>query len=666
MAGVRMTGLTSGLDTESLVKQLSEAYQTKVDNVKKDQTKVEWKKEAWSSLNKKIMDFYKGALSDFKSVSSYRAKTATGDLTGFKVTAGSNAVNGTHRVKVLSTATSQMWTGKKISNNTYTATSYKAATMGDIKLSDLKDDVGNSIGSQLRNAEFTVSANGTEYKVQAGVDENGNALSEDATVDDVVSNINRQLDGSGLTVEFAGGVFRMKNGTSVIETTTDADGKGTSTVIGGYEIKVTTGDETTASIFGVKAGVDGTTIQPASTAKNDTDVPNVIGGTAKFYEQVETADSKVTGSTKLTDIGIAEGTEIKVNGNTITVDKSTTLKGLADQMAKLGIEANYDAGQGRFYLNSKGTGEANQFVLEAVNADGTTSDALSKLGLDLQIGDEGRIDAKNAEIEYNGVKYSQDSNTFNINGLTIEASATGESQTFSVGTDTQAIYDKVKDFVKSYNELIEEMNTLYDAPRVKDYEPLTEDEKAAMSEEEVERWEGVIKASLLRRDDTISSLLSSMRSTLSKAVDVTMADGSTKKYSLTSFGINTSTYTEKGKLHIYGDKDDADFADFDDSLMKAINENPNAVEETFSKLGSEIYNNLMKAMNSNKDLSSALTFYNDKQIDKEIDEYKDKVSSLQEKMVEEEDRYYEQFSRMEAAMAKLQSQQSYIAQLFGG
>lgn len=201
---------------------------------------------------------------------------------------------------------------------------------------------------------------------------------------------------------------------------------------------------------------------------------------------------------------------------------------------------------------------------------------------------------------------------------------------------------------------------------MKDYEPLTSDEKSAMSDDEVEKWEGVIKASLLRRDDTISSLLSSMRSTLSKAVSVTLSDGTTKSYALTSFGINTGVYTEKGQLHIYGDSDDADYADYDDALMKAINENPDAVEKTFSTLGNEIYNNLMKAMNSNKELSSALTFYNDKQMDSEIEDYKDKVTSLQEKLQDEQDRYYDQFAKMETAMAKLQSQQTYISQLFGG
>lgn len=659
MAGIRMTGLVSGLDTESLVSQLSEAYQTKVNNVKKQQTKLEWKKEAWTSLNTKIMDFYKGALSTFRSVSTYRAKAATGNLTGVKVTAGSDAVNGTHRVKVISTATAQMWTSKKINDKTYTATSYKAATDGTMKLSDLKDNIGNSIGNQLKNAEFKVSADGQEYTVKAGIDENGNALGDDATIDDIVANINRQLEGSNVKVDFAAGNFRMSNESAVQSELENDTGETVTVFSGGYDVKVTAADDSTAKIFGITTNEEGTLIEP-KTSDADKDPVTTIGGATKFYQEVETADAKVTANTKLVDLGIAEGTEIKINGNAITVDRKTTLKSLAEKMAKLGIQANYDAGQGRFYLNAKGTGEKNKFTVDA------DSDTLAKLGLDLQVGDEGRIDAKNAVIEYNGVRYEQASSTFSINGLTIEATEEGETQTFNVGTDSKGIYDKVKEFVKSYNDLIEEMNTLYNAARVKDYEPLTEDEKAAMSDEEVEKWEGVIKASLLRRDDTINSLLSSMRSTLNKQVSVTLSDGTKKNYSLTSFGINTSVYTERGKLHIYGDEDDADFMDFDNELMAAINKNPSAVEKTFSTLGTEIYNNLLKAMNSNRDLSSALTFYNDKQLDKEIDNYKDRVSTLQDKALAEEDKYYKQFGAMESALAKLQSQQTYISQLFGG
>lgn len=652
MAGVRMTGLVSGLDTESIVGQLSEAYQTKVDNIKKEQTKAEWKKEAWASLNTKIMDFYKGALSTFKSVSSYKAKAATGDLKGVKVTASNTAVNGTHRVQVKETAAAQMWTGKQINNKTYTATSYTPAVDGTKKLSELRDDSGNYIGSRLQDVAFKVSANGTTCDVKVNV-------GDDATIDDVVQNINDQLKNTGLTVEFASGNFRLSNNTSTSVTETDADGNTINKMEGGYAITISGASEETAAIFGIKAGDEGTTIQPASAAQNDSDVVNVIGGSQRFNITVETESTKVTGSSKLTDLGIAVGKEIKVNGQAITVGNTTTLDQLANQMAKMGIEANYDEGQGRFYLNAKNTGTANGFTVEA------DDDTLAKLGLDLADGDPAKIEAKDAEIEYNGVKYTQATNSFNINGLTIDATEKGDVQTFTVGTDAQGIYDKVKEFVKSYNDLIREMNTLYSAERLKDYEPLTDKEKSAMDEKDVEKWESTIKASLLRRDDTISSLLTSMRTTLSKAVQVTDADGNTKSFSLASFGINTSTYTEKGKLHIDGDKDDADFADFDDKLMKAIMNNPNAVEKTLSSLGAEIYDNLRKAMGSVEGMSSALTFYNDKYMDDEIADYKEKVSNMQDKMTAEEDKYYKQFSAMEAAMAKLQSQQTYISQLFG-
>lgn len=652
MAGVRMTGLVSGLDTESIVGQLSEAYQTKVDNIKKEQTKAEWKKEAWASLNTKIMDFYKGALSTFKSVSSYKAKAATGDLKGVKVTASNTAVNGTHRVQVKETAAAQMWTGKQINNKTYTATSYTPAVDGTKKLSELRDDSGNYIGSRLQDVAFKVSANGTTCDVKVNV-------GDDATIDDVVQNINDQLKNTGLTVEFASGNFRLSNNTSTSVTETDADGNTINKMEGGYAVTISGASEETAAIFGIKAGDEGTTIQPASAAQNDSDVVNVIGGSQRFNITVETESTKVTGSSKLTDLGIAVGKEIKVNGQAITVGNTTTLDQLANQMAKMGIEANYDEGQGRFYLNAKNTGTANGFTVEA------DDDTLAKLGLDLADGDSAKIEAKDAEIEYNGVKYTQATNSFNINGLTIDATEKGDVQTFTVGTDAQGIYDKVKEFVKSYNDLIREMNTLYSAERLKDYEPLTDKEKSAMDEKDVEKWESTIKASLLRRDDTISSLLTSMRTTLSKAVQVTDADGNTKSFSLASFGINTSTYTEKGKLHIDGDKDDADFADFDDKLMKAIMNNPNAVEKTLSSLGAEIYDNLRKAMGSVEGMSSALTFYNDKYMDDEIADYKEKVSNMQDKMTAEEDKYYKQFSAMEAAMAKLQSQQTYISQLFG-
>ena len=104
---MRMTGLASGMDTESMVKELVSASSEKVNKIKQKKQDVEWKKEIWSGLNTKIYNFYKTELSAFKTVSSYNAKKAVAsDETKVSVSVGANASNGTHSVSVEQTASS--------------------------------------------------------------------------------------------------------------------------------------------------------------------------------------------------------------------------------------------------------------------------------------------------------------------------------------------------------------------------------------------------------------------------------------------------------------------------------------------------------------------------------------------------------------------------------
>lgn len=648
MAGVRLTGLASGLDTESLVKQLSQAYQMKVDDAKKKQTKAEWKKEAWANLNTKLMNFYKNALTTFKSTATYKSKTVIGTLSGVKITAGANAVNGNHKVTVTSTASAQMWTGHKINENAdgtakkYTSTSYKAATDENTKISDLYDKNGYPITNSLNGAQFTVGDKTVTINV-----------GDDTTVGSLVESINDQLAGTGLEASFANGALTFSNNTATRNETEEGV-----TFTGGTNITITADNDAAVSLLGLSKGADGT----ASTvvkSLSETDI-NVVKSSTFAYEKVEAADTSVTGSSKLVDLGIKEGAEITVNGTKIVVDRTTTLDSLAKSMSNAGINASYDAKQGRFYLSAKETGTANAFTVE------TDDDTLAALGLKFEEGDEGKIDASDAEITYNGVKYTSSNNTFDINGLTFEVSEANKSeQSFTVEADVDGIYEKVKNFVKEYNELIAEMNKLYNADSSRGYEPLTSDEKDAMNDEDIENWEKKIKDSLLRRDSTIDGLLSFMRTALNKSVEVKNADGTTSRFSLSSFGIVTGTWTERGLLHINGNSDDPDYADFDDKLKKMIAANPDAIAQTFASLGNDIYSYMQKAMKSTE-FSSALTFYEDKRMDGEIKDYKDEVKAMQKKMADEEEKYYKQFSAMETALAKLQSQQTYIAQLFGG
>lgn len=652
MAGVRMTGLASGLDTESLVKQLSDAYQTKVDNAKKKQTKAEWKKEAWASLNTKLMDFYKGALNTFKSAGTYNSKLVNGTLNGVKVTANSKAVSGNHKIQVKSTANAQMWTGHKINTGTYTASSYTAITDTSKKISELYDKNGYSIQNALNGSSFTVqnAEDGSKVDVNINIDEN-------TTVDDLLQDINTQLDGTGLKASMTQGRLTFTNETAT-ETTDPATG--TATYSGGRSLMITAANETSAKALGLTYDASGKGMTVKSKSEISGNEVNTVSGSAFAYDKQVTADSKVTGSSKLVDLGIAQGTSIKVNGTEIVVDRTTTMDSLASAMAKTGINASYDTNQGRFYLSSKNTGVENAFTVEADDA------TLAALGLNLTDGEAGKIDASDASLVYNGVEYTQATNSFNINGLTMDVSSVGGEQTFSVDTDVDGIYDKVKSFVKEYNTLITEMNKLYDASSSRGYEPLTSDEKDAMTDEDIKNWENKIKGSLLRRDSTISTLLTSMRTTLNKSVEVTNSDGTTSRYALSSFGIVTSDYTEKGQLHIQGNADDSDFASLDDKLKAAISDNPEALMKTLTTLGDEIYKNFQSSMKRVVGVRSSLTFYNDLEMDDDIKSYKEDVTSLQEKLQDEQDKYYKQFSSMETALTKLQSQQTYISQLFGG
>ena len=64
--GVSLSGLASGMDTDSIVAALISGYNIKKDKYVKAQTKLEWKMDAWKELNTKIKNFYQKYLSDMR------------------------------------------------------------------------------------------------------------------------------------------------------------------------------------------------------------------------------------------------------------------------------------------------------------------------------------------------------------------------------------------------------------------------------------------------------------------------------------------------------------------------------------------------------------------------------------------------------------------------
>lgn len=180
---ISLSGMASGLDTESIITQLVSAYSVKKDDLVKAQTKLEWKQDAWKDLNSKIYKFYSGSLSSLRFSSGYSVKKSTSTSTKATVKSSSQAVNGTQKLKVKSLATSGYLTGgvvDKIKTKDDNGKEVETKVSGSTKLTDM----GISKGSAV-----SVSAGGTETSIE---------VTDDMTVDNFVA----RLKDAGVNASF--------------------------------------------------------------------------------------------------------------------------------------------------------------------------------------------------------------------------------------------------------------------------------------------------------------------------------------------------------------------------------------------------------------------------------------------------------------------------------
>ena len=396
------------------------------------------------------------------------------------------------------------------------------------------------------------------------------------------------------------------------------------------------------------------------------------------YTDSDKKAQTVTSSTKISNIAGKTGDlTIKVGDKdtTFTVDSDTTVNDLVNALKTAGLNASFDETQQRFYISSKSSGKDQSFSLSG------SDDILKALKLDSST----RANAtagQDAVIKLDGVEYTNSTNNFSINGLNIQAQATTSSAiTVTSQTDTQGIYDKVKEFISSYNDLINDLTDRYNAASSGSYEPLTDDEKSQMSDTEVEKWEKKIKTGLLRRDDTLDSIMNTLTNGMmgsyyddsDATMDIngkqTLRDGvtSAKKYSLATFGIMTkgilqSATNRQYEYHIDGDEDDDSVSSNTDKLMTAITEDPDKVIDLVKNVANNLSRNLKKQMTATS-LRSVFKVYNDKEMASEYSSYTELINTWTTRLNDMQDSYYKKFSKMESTLSKLQQSTSSISGL---
>ena len=440
--------------------------------------------------------------------------------------------------------------------------------------------------------------------------------------------------------------------------------------------KTTVSDSSKASVISSNSAVNGTqTLEVKELAKS----AYLTSGEITVKDE-NGKDVKASRTTTLADLGLAISGEIELkigkgakdaSGNytefvnpPIRVTKDTTLAELQGQIGAAGFNSSYDEATGRFFISSRESGEANDFGFVSDTDAGRKVQELLKLGT---ANGASKIDGSDAEIKLNGATFKSSTNNFSINGLTITAKEkTNGAISLVTDMDNEEIYDNVKNFFKEYNSLMNEMDKLYNAASSKGYEPLTSEEKDAMTDDEIEKWESKIKDSLLRSDSELDTIAAAMRQAMLSTFDI-----GGKTYSLSSFGINTLGYfnaadNEKNMYHIDGDADDSNTSGNEDKLRAMIASNPEATSEFFQKLSSNLYEAMNKIQSRSDNYTSYGSFFGDKKIKNDLDDKDKQVKKWEDYVADQEDKYYKQFTAMESAMSSLNSQQSYISQLFAG
>lgn len=680
---IRITGMNSNLDTESIIQELVKVESTKIDKLKKEQTKLQWKQDAWKDLNSKMKSLFNKTVTNLMWPTSYSKKTTSvSNSSAVSVITGANAMNGVQELKIIQQAKTGFLTGKQLSKNgAYTASS---------KLSEIAPDKFGAGESGVFN--ITSGGKTTEIKV------NG-----DTTISDVLT----QLKRAGVNASFDEKNQRLfvlskeaGEANDFALTASDAAGQSALEALGinasladdkaalkeytefaGYYVA---GDRA-ATLANMQGMIDKETASRVAAYKKST---------ADAKASIESAQKKmdaITGKDGYDLSATADSIQTKIDDlkkdmETMTdEEKEAAGKTLSELEVQLADVKQVDSYKEEIFKNQKTIAGNEQYI--TIDADGKAAatgtlitqveDAyFNKASFARKVMDDynagtltggaKKIPGQDAVIKLNGEDFTSTNNVFEVNGLTFTVLAeTSEPITVTTREDTDGIYDMVKSFLKEYNALINEMDKLYNAETAKGYEPLTDEEKSEMSEGDIEKWEQKIKDSVLRRDSSLSTVSNMMVGIMSAGVEV-----NGQKMFLSNFGINTLSYFEAGDnekhaYHINGDPDNEHTSGKEDKLKTAIANNPDSVMNFFMGLAINL-NEGWKKVSATNDFSSYNTAYNDKLMKEQYTKYTSKIEKQEERLTAMENKWYAKFTAMETALAKLQSNQSAVSALLGG
>jgi len=663
MSATGIYGLSgSGIDVDSMVKVGMLNKQSQYDRMYKKEVRQEWTKEAYANLYSDMSTYSNTTMSKYKMSSTLNPQTVSStNESVVKATAHADAAPMTHTVKV-----------EKTASNAYLLTGGEgikridADQDGSIYLKDLirPEDLTDQ-GDGVESISFTISdgkdSGVVTFTKKQIFDDNETLNDLAAAIRNAGVNIQASYDSANDTFSLYNKSGGSANGIYLTAGTFDDKGKytheaGAENLLKSLNLhKVTTDSEggselSEEAIAFVGANAYGT----SENTVGDTTTTEVT--TYENGKTFKTTTVKLNSS--WTDVSFDEGANEGAGEYTAKAgDKDVVIT--PDNNGKVDIKIGDWNATGTYEKKEDGSlvlsykDENNKDVSVALSnssATVTTTDSVAKEEVAL-----GGMSGSNAEVTIDGRSYSSDTNKITVANVTYSLASKGSS-TLTVTQDTEKVVENVLKFVDDYNEMLEKLNKLYHEENYRDYDVLTESQKKAMTQEQIEKWEEKAKSGLLYHNQTLGKIISNMREAL-----YTPVESVDSKYK-TAMSIGIESRTDRGILRVDENK-----------LRKAIADDPDVVYQLFGSLDTandefskngiaqrlgDVANSAMKEIKTYAGTSTETA--DGSSLGKLIEEMKKKMSDFKTMMNAYENMLYKKYDAMETAIQRLGVSLGYI------
>ncbi|AHD03992.1 flagellar filament capping protein FliD [Paenibacillus larvae] len=433
---------------------------------------------------------------------------------------------------------------------------------------------------------------------------------------------------------------------------------------------------TSSSFNTLKAAVSGnaSAITAKATSKAATGTITIDVESLASSSRVKGKNSQLAGrgDEKLADLEAAgvlklDGeTSIKINGVSIDFDPNTdTLNTIVQKIngnKEAGVTAFYNPDNGQISLTSKTTGT------KEISLGGSLLTGTDNLNLNE------KIQGTDAKVVINGVEATYSSNQFSVNGIevTLHAATGNQPSIVSTSLDADQIVETIKSFINDYNEVLKLLNDKVIEERYRKFPPLTDEQKKDMKEADIKLWEEKAKSGMLKGDPILRKAISELRSAMTTPIylgpaDATSEEKAKNSITLADIGIETGKWFEGGKLTL---KNEAKLRETleknPEKLMAFFTNRPSGDNPPQEQVG--VFNKMVDSLKGTlKDISDKAgtsrystdkgsTLKDQSILGKQIAELNKKIDQTNAKLKSIEDRYYRQFTAMEVALNKLNSQ----------